>query len=59
MQNIRQDPDSETSTMLQSAAAIDDQSALIDSGKVGVVEAGQASDSQAVNDAGVTETKDM
>jgi hypothetical protein len=59
MQNIRQDPDSETSTMLQSAAAIDDQSALIDSGKVGIVEAGQASDSQAVNDAGMTETKDM
>jgi hypothetical protein len=59
IQNIRQVPDSEASTMLQSAAAIDDQSAVIESGTVGIVEAEHASDSQALNDAGMTGTKDM
>jgi hypothetical protein len=60
-QQIRQDSDSDASTALESKAAFEDQSASTDtqqSGTVSIVEAEQASDSQAAHEAGQTETKD-
>jgi hypothetical protein len=58
-QQIRQNSDSDVSTAHESKAAFEDQSASTDTQQSGtVVEAEQASDSQAAHEAGQAETKD-